>query len=193
MPIGLEELEINHYIAFVGDSVPQGRQSLFYQIQGKEPVTYETGRSTTAEFTAVASGGNAGFKNIEVLEPDTHHLYGLDWGVKDRCRYYMKVPTGNDRLGLDEDMDVGFVNNKTSPWLRPNPHYGFWIVEDQYPSFNAYNDSPLSLTPKIYFYGYKYFMVEVTKGNPVYERLKAYRDGRGGQKYTNITLGGIER
>lgn len=191
MPANLEKLEVDYYIAYVGDSVPAGFDKKFYKIIGKEPIMYETGRTDTAEFVAVASGGSSGYKNIEVLEPDDSHLYGLDWGVKDRCRYHLKIPTGNDRLGLDKDMDVGFVHNLMSPWVLPNPIYGMWLTGDMYPAINAFNDSPLSLTPKVYFYGYKFEIAEVTDP-ATKKRLEAFKAGQGGQPFINLTLGGVK-
>ncbi len=178
MPEGMQALLVDHFIKFVGDAVPQALKDKTFQISAREPVTYETGRSTTAEFTAVTSGSNSGFKNLEVLEPDDWHLYGLDWGMKDNCRYYMKVPTGRDRLGLDEDMDVGFVKWEQSPWMAKDPRYGFWLVKEMYPAFDAYNDCPVSVTPKIYFEGFKYTFKSATPPP--------------GRPAANITLGGVD-
>lgn len=191
MPTGLEKVEIDYYIRFVGDHVPEGRVKKYYKILSKEPIQYETGRSDTAEFSAVASGANSGFKSIEILEPDDHHLVGFDWGLKDACRYHVKIPTGRDRLGIDKDMDVGFVYNLMSSYLLPNPVYGFWLVEDMYPAFDAYNDSPVSVTPKIYFYGFKFAMKEVKDGTLI-ARLDSFKNGQGGQPFTNLTLGGVK-
>ena len=192
MPIGLNELRVDHYIAFVGDAVPKGYTQKFYQIMGEEPVRYKTGDTDTAEFSAtVAFGANSGFKNIPVLEPDEKHLYALDWGPRDGCRYFIKIPTGRDRLGLDEDMDVGYVDNLLSPWLAPNPLFGFWLVETMYPAIDAYNDVPVTITPQVFFYGKKFEIEQVTSLE-VLGRLKAYKDGRGGgQPFRNITLGGV--
>lgn len=163
----------------------------FYKVTEKEPIYYETGRTDTAEFSAVTSGSNSGYKNITVLEPDTDHLYGITFGIRDGCRYYVKVPTGRDRLGLDEDMDVGFVIAEMSPWIDPDPAYGMWLVEDMYPAIDAYNDSPLSVTPKVHFGGSKYTYERVTD-TMVLSRLEGHEKGLGGQVFTVVILGGVE-
>lgn len=191
MPIGLNELRVDHYIAFKGDAIPRNYDNRFFQIVGEEPIRYKTGDTDTAEFTAVAFGATSGYRNIEVLEPDPKHLYGLDIGIQDGCRYFIKVPTGRDRLGLDEDMDVGYIDNLLSPWLHPNPVYGIWLVDTMYPAIDAHNDCPKSVTPRVYFYGKKYEIAPVTDME-VLARLRAYKEGRGGgQVFRNITLGGV--
>lgn len=190
MPIGVT-IEINHFLSFKGDSVPGGFQNKFFKVINVEPFEYESGRTDTAEFNAtVAFGGNSGFRNFEVLEPNEKHLYSLDWGVKDGCRYYLKIPSGSDRLGLDEDMDVGFVDNKRSPWIVPDPRFGFWLVDNMYPAFDAYNDCPKTLTPKIWFQGVKYEIEEVSAPDLI-ARLNAFKEGRGGQPFKSIPLGGV--
>ena len=185
------DLEVNHFFSFVGDSVPEKLENRFFKVTNKEPFYYETGRTDTAEFNAtVAFGSNSGFRNIEVLEPHDSHLLGVDWGVKDGGRYQMKMPTGSDRLGLDEDMDVGFVTNELSPWIAPDPVYGFWLVQTLYPAFQMTNDAPKTITPKIYFRGLKLSFEEV--GDAMLNtRLNSFKQGKGGQPFFNVMIGGV--
>lgn len=190
MPKGMESLEIGHFLGFAGDTVPKDYANRFFRITGLEPIIYETGRTDTAEFSSVASGSNSGFKNIEVLEPNKDHLFALDWGVQDGCRYYIKIPTGNDRLGLDEDMDVGFVTAEVSSWLDPDPQYGFWLLKELYPAISAYNDAPRAVTPKIWFKGVK-FQIETITDESLLARLRGYKEGKGGQPFYTVIMGGV--
>lgn len=160
----------------------------FYKIVRREPLEFETGREDTAIFSAVASGDESDFKNIEELEPDKTppHLFQVLWGVKDTLvRYYLKIPTGINRLGTDEDKDIGFINAERSPYYDPNPDYQFWLVNDWYPSVNAVNESPVTITPKIWFKGMKYDLEKVTEAK-VLDLLKT-----GQIPHARPTFGGV--
>ena len=153
MPEGLEYLKIGAFLRFVGSDVPSAKANKYYQVKAKEPFHFETGREDTTVFSSVASGSNSGWKNLEIMEPDSDplHLLAADWGVEDGCRYYMRIPTGTSRLGLDMDQDIGFVDNLTSHKLRPNSVYGFYLLEELYPAFDVYNDTPYAVVPQIWF------------------------------------------
>ena len=169
-------------------------EGTFFRVGKSEPFTYETGTSDTAEFASVASGSESGFKNIVVLEPDDapKHLFWVLWGVKDGCKYYIKIPTGTDRLGTDEDKDVGFVTNEKSPHYAPDPVYGFWLVSDYYPAVNANNVTPFSLTPKVWFSGVKWDLDEV-KDADILTKLRNLQKGAAPSiPFTEITIGGIK-
>jgi len=160
----------------------------YYKITGREPFYYETGTEETAIFSAVSPGSESGYKNIDILEPDDvpPHLYQVLWGVKDvRVKYYMKLPTGTNRLGLDEDKDIGFITAEISPYWDPNPDYQFWLLHTWYPSINAVNESRVSIVPKIWFRGMKYDIEEVTDPE-ILEKLKT-----GKIPCRQIKLGGV--
>lgn len=189
-----EALKAGYYIQFVGSHVPGSMKDNFYQIRGVEGFHYETGDSDQAEFSSVASGSSSGYKNIEVLEPDRgpFHMFWITWGVKDGCEYQLKNPTGSDRLGTDEDKDVARINNVISPYYDPDPSFGFYSINNQYPSINASNITPAAVTPKVYFRGEKYDLERVTNTD-IIERLQNFDTGAGkALKCKKITLGGIK-
>lgn len=166
----------------------------FFRIGKSEPFTYETNTSDVDEFASVASGSESGFKNIDVLEPDSspRHLFWVMIGVKDGCKYYTKIPTGTDRIGTDDDKDVGFINNEKSPYFAPDQMYGFWLVSDYYPAINAINVTLFSLTPKIWFSGTKWDL-EGVKDAGILEKLKNFRKGiTPSIPFTEVTIGGIK-
>jgi hypothetical protein len=173
-----------NYFIYIGDPINK-----FYKITRREAFEFETGREDTAIFSAVSSGSESGYKNIDILEPDEtpRHLFQVLWGVKDTLvRYYLKLPTGTNRFGTDEKKDIGYINAERSPYYAPNPDYMFWLVNDWYPSINAVNESPVTITPKIWFRGMKYDIEEV-KETKVLSMLKS-----GQLPHRKITLGGIK-
>ena len=153
----------------------------FYKVKNVEPFQYDTGKESTAFFSAVASGSAAGFKNITELEPDDspcNHLFWVTFGVEDGMEYKFKIPTGSARFGTDTTKDIGFVDNVMSPWFAPNEEFGFWLIKDYYPSIDANNIMSVPLVPKVRFIGVKYEIEAVT--SPV-----------GNVPVKEITIGGV--
>lgn len=161
----------------------------FYAIIRREPFDYETGEESTAVFSTVSSGNESGFKNVSDLEPDNKplHLYQVLWGVKDTedIKYYMKIPTGQNRFGIDTDKEIGFLNADKSPFYDPNPLYQFYLIDEWYPSINCKNNSPVTITPKVWFKGMKYDIEKVTDT----ATLNALKSGAPHRK---IIFGGIK-
>lgn len=139
----------------------------FYKIVRREPFQYITGEESPTIFSTVASGSESGFLNIDTLEPDNDplHLYQVFWGVEhtDRVRYYLKIPTGQNRFGVDEDKEIGFLNAEESPYYNPNSLFQFWLIHDWIPSINCVNNSPMTITPKIWFKGMKYDIEKISQ------------------------------
>lgn len=170
-----------------------GYKNRYFNVKTKEAFTYKTGTSDTSEFSEVSSGSESGFKNIDVLEPDDNprRLFYVKWGVKDGCHYYLKVPSGNDRLGTDKDKDVGYITNEKSPYYDMNPQYAFWLVHDYYPAINAKNVTATALTPEVWFEGMKYDIEEVSDPDLI-EKLKNYEKGVSPSiPFKKITVGGV--
>lgn len=192
MKSDLEDLKLNHIIQFIGSDVPAEYKGAYFVLLQKEPFKYKTGDSAT-EFSAVASGSSSGFQNIDVLEPDNSplHLYWVTFGFQCGGKFALKIPTGADRLGIDEDKDVAYLRNTDSPWLAPNPEYGFWLIHDTFPAFNYTNDTPLSLTPAIYFEGYRFLIAKVAD-REVVAKLDAFRSGNQGLPFKSIMIGGVQ-
>lgn len=160
----------------------------FYKVTSIEPFEYRTGEEATAIFSAVAADGESGFKNITTLEPDDipKHLFQVRMGVKYGFRYYWKIPTGTNRFGTDEDKAIGFLDNYMSPFDDPNEDFEIWLIKEFYPAVNAKNKTSVTLTPQIYFTGFKYDIEQVTEPD-VLIRLNT-----GLIPYKKITIGGVK-
>ena len=178
----MAEIKVGYYIKIIG--ISSEIEAKNYKITREEALRYITGDEDTAVFSAVTSGNESGFKNIELLEPDKtpKHIANVDWGVKSGGKYYLKLPTGTNRFGVDRDKDVGYLTNEISPWLDPDPQWGFWLINDYYPAINLVNNTLFSVTPQIFFYGKKYDITEVT--GP--EKVEAEK------RFTPIVIGGVK-
>lgn len=159
-----EFLKEGFYVHVV--DIPQYKMD-YYQVLATEPSFYRSGDGATAEFAAVSSGSTSGYKNFPLLEPEDKPLHFAEylWGVKDGCKYKIKIPTGTDRYGLDQDKDVGFITNLISPWYDPDPITALFLVPNYYPAIDADNITPTSLTPRVWFKGKKYAVKQVVDQN----------------------------
>lgn len=172
------ELRPGYNFTLIG-AVPTDFVGKYYRVVNMEPFIYVTGEGDDTEFTAVATGSNSGWKDVEALEPNDSQLYFVRPGVKDGCDYYLKIPSGTERWGVNEDTDVGHFDNELTPYHSPGGEtgeYGFWLAKDQYPSYKADNNTGHSLTPKVWHQGIK-FTFEALNGKP--------------DTFTIIPLGGL--
>lgn len=155
----------------------------YYKVVRREPFSYITGNETPVIFSTVASGSETGFKNIDALEPDDDpmHIFQVLWGVADYdpVKYYMKIPSGQNRFGLDNDKEIGFVDAAISPWFNPSALFQFWLKPDWIPAINCKNGSACVITPKIYFQGMKYDVAALTKD-------------QAGTIYKKVVFGGVK-
>lgn len=137
----------------------------YYRIIRREPFDYETGEEDTAIFSAIAPGASSTFLGINDLEPDSTplHLFEVLWGVRETTpvKYYMKIPTGVNRFGIDTDKEIGFIDATKSPYYDPDPLFQFYLINEWYPSVNCVNGSPVTITPKVWFKGMKYDIEEI--------------------------------
>jgi hypothetical protein len=143
----------------------------FYRIARREPFDFVTGEESPAIFTPVLPGGQSAYQNVVTLEPDNDplHLFQVRWGVQEsgNVKYYLKVPTGQNRFGVDVNKEIGYINADKSPWFDPDPLFQFWLVHDWIPAVNMRNGSPTTITPKIWFRGMKYDIEKITNAGTI--------------------------
>lgn len=160
-----------------------------FRIKATEHFRFVTGDpdfpETKAIFSAVATGGSAG-ANVDEVEPSKTptHLFFLLWGVRTGGKYQIKIPTGVTLLGTDEDKTVGYIDAETSPYFAPNPDYAFWLINNYFPRIEFKNNTPVSITPQVYFEGRKYDIEEVTDAT---EKTRIESAGR----FSIINIGGV--
>lgn len=109
-------------------------------------------------FIAVATTLNSGWIDLVKLEPSNNPttLFQAHLGFEDGGDYYIKFPQGVNIHGVNEAMDVAFINALRSPAIFPNDDYEYWLLHGDYPSINMVNNTPYAITPHVYASGYKY-------------------------------------
>jgi len=183
--VGSELPKEGFAVSFSGDPSAEGK---FFRVKRKEGFEYETGRTTgTAEFSTVASGSLTGFRDVKVLEPDERPQRAayVEMGFKDGAEYTVKIKSGTIRYGPDGDKNAARLNNQKSPYFDPDPTFAFWLLgPDWFPSLEARNVTPFTITPIVFFKGFKFDLDEITDTGEI-DRIKA------SGKFTIITLGGV--
>ena len=176
------EIRPGFNVMLTGDPSVENKMFL---VKRKEGSDYETGRTTgAAEFSTVATTLTSGFKNVDRIEPDTSQIAWYQWYVRDGEEYQMKLKAGSIRFGPQQEPNVGFLDNEKSGPTDPNEKYSFWLFKDWFPSIQANNITPYTVTPKVYFEGFKFDIEEVKDLGEIL-RIKA------SGKYSIVTLGGV--
>lgn len=167
------------------DEIARGEK--FRQIERDEAlIANSTDLDLEDPFAATASGARSGCKDHDKLEPreSPAELYQVRLGVEDGMDYYAKIPSGTERYGVYEKKAIGKITALTSSRLAMNEDYEFWLQHGLFPSFEADNVTPYSMTPNIYFEGRKYNVRKVTE-----TEKSALQEGR--LPYRVIVLGGV--
>jgi hypothetical protein len=161
----------------------------FYRIARREPFDFVTGEESPNLFSTVSPGNQSGFVNISTIEPDNDplHLFQVRWGTDstDIVKYYLKIPTGQNRFGVDINKEIGFISGSKSPWFDPDPLYQFWLIHDWIPAVNMKNGSVVTLQPKIWFRGMKYDIEKITDAGTISQL-------RQGGVHKKIVFGGVK-
>lgn len=179
-----QELLTNHFVGLqLVDTIT------FFKVGNVEALQFDTGKESTAIFSAVASGSNSDFQNIDELEPDdkpVNHLFQVRMGCFYNMEYAVKIPTGTSRFGIDTAKDIGFFDAELSPHLAPSKLSEFWLIKNFFPQVKATNNSATTLIPKLRWVGWKYEIYPVD--NETQDKLK-----RGQLPYKHISIGGLRR
>jgi len=176
-----EDIRPGFIVQVEGDKALKGK---FYKIIRSEASQYTTGKTTGAkEFSTVATTLESDYKQIDRLEPSKTQLAYYDWYVKDGCIYQMKLKAGTIRFGPQQEPNVGFIDNELSGEVYPNSMFGIWLYNDWFPAINAQNVTPYTLTPQVFFIGWKFDIEEVD----AQEMVRIRQTG----KYSIIILGGV--
>jgi len=130
------------------------------------------------EPAAVAAESTATYSEITNLNPPHGQLYQVYkiW-IDGNVYLYLKQPAATNRWGSQRSPEGGFLNDRTSG-VKGGMYTNLYFTIDNPPSIQLRNIQPVSITPKIWYIGWRYAIEELS--------IKP-------SQFTEITISGISQ
>ena len=111
---------------------------------------------------AIAANSTATYSEITNLNPPHGQLYQIFkiW-IDGNVYLYLKQPAATNRWGTQRSPEGGFLNDRTSG-VKGGMYTHLFFTIDNPPSVQLVNQQPVSITPKIWYIGWRYAIQELT-------------------------------
>jgi len=156
----------------IGDNIciKIGGTKKYYVITNRDNLFY------LDEPSAISSDSTATYSEVTNLNPPHGQLYQVYkiW-VDGNVLLYLKQPAATNRWGTQRSPEGGFLNDRTSG-VKGGMYVNLFFTIDNPPSVQLVNQQPVSITPKIWYIGWRYTI----------EELASKPDN-----FTEITISGI--
>lgn len=156
----------------IGDNIciKIGGTKKYYTITNRDTLFY------LDEQSAISANSTATYSEVTNLNPPHGQLYQIYkiW-IDGNVELYLKQPAATNRWGTQRSPEGGKLNDRTSG-VKGGMYVNLFFTIDNPPSVQLKNNQPVSITPKIWYIGWKYAI----------EELPTKPDN-----YTEITIGGI--
>lgn len=156
----------------IGDNVAMriGGTIKYYRVRNRDNLFYLN------EPSAVARNSTASYAEITNLNPPHGQLYQVYkiW-IDGNIYLYLKQPAATNRWGTQRSPEGGFLNDRTSG-VKGGVYTNLFFTIDNPPSIQLVNQQPVSITPKIWYIGWRY-TIEELMSKP--------------ENFTEITISGI--
>jgi len=157
----------------IGDFVEVriGTIKKYYQIINRDTIFY------VDKHPSISAGSESGYTSIDALDPPSGQLYQFYAIMVDgNVKVFLKQPAATNRWGTEKSPEGGMITDKISP-VTSGQLVNLWCYEDFPPVVNIKNDTNVSIAPTLYWFGWRYEIVEVPKP----------------AVYTPIVIGGLSR
>jgi len=141
----------------------------YYRITNRDTIFYLDKHST------LAAGGTESYAEVTDLDPPTGQLYQIyNIWISGNVKVYLKQPAATNRWGTNKAPEAGLLTDRISP-IKNGMLVNLWIMEDYPPNVQIKNDTNVSITPVLYWIGWRYSLEEISKPDV----------------YTQIVVGGL--
>ena len=152
----------------IGDNlkiVLVGGDCKYYTITGVDKLYYRDAHS------ALAAAGTETYTEITNLDPPTNQLYFIK-AVETDCnvKVYLKQPAATNRLGTNKSPDGGLLSSNSIS-IQNARDINFYVLENYPPNVQLVNGTNVSITPILWWIGYRYSMKIIEKP-AVYTTIK---------------------
>ncbi len=112
---------------------------------------------------AIAAGATDTFSEITNLNPPTNQLYQIYKIMIDgNVELYLKQPAATNRWGTQRTPQGGYLTDRTSGLLG-GQKLNIYITMDNPPSIQLVNITRVEVTPRLFYFGWRYSIKEISK------------------------------
>ena len=128
------------------------------------------------EADTVAADSTASYSEVTNLNPPHGQLYQIyKIGIDGNVYLYLKQPAATNRWGTQRSPEGGFLNDRMSG-VKGGMYLNLFFTIDNPPSIQLRNIQPVTITPKIWYIGWRY-AIEELPGKP--------------ENFTEVSISGI--
>jgi len=156
----------------IGDNIciKIGGTKKYYVVTNRDNLFY------LDEPDAVAANSTASYEEVTNLNPPHGQIYQVYkiW-IDGNVYLYLKQPAATNRWGTQRSPEGGFLNDRISG-VKGGMYTNLFFTIDNPPSIQLRNIQPVSITPKIWYIGWRYAIQEL-QSKP--------------ENFTEVTISGI--
>ena len=132
-----------------------GGTKKYYTITNRDNLFY------LEEHDAVAESSTNTYAEITNLNPPHGQIYQIFklW-IDGNVYLYVKQPAATNRWGTQRSPEGGFLNDRTSG-TKGGMYVNLFFTIDNPPSIQLRNIQPVSITPKVWYIGWRYSIEEL--------------------------------
>ncbi len=144
----------------------------YFKILNRDTLFYPDAHS------ALASGSTETYAEVTNLNPPQDQIYQftkieLDGNVK----VYLKQPAATNRWGTQKSPAGGYLTDTISP-VGAGEQLNVWVLKDYVPNIQLVNSTNVSITPNLFWYGWRYQVQKMEKAPPMYTLVVAGGPGQ---------------
>ena len=132
-----------------------GGTKKYYKVTNRDNLFY------LDEPDAVAADSTDSYSEVTNLNPPHGQLYQVYkiW-IDGNVYLYLKQPAATNRCGTQRSPEGGFLNDRISG-VKGGMYTNLFFTIDNPPSVQLVNIQPVSITPKIWYIGWRYAIQEL--------------------------------
>lgn len=154
----------------VGDNVAirevGGTEIRYYRIVNRDTIFLVDSHS------AIAAGSTEDYTEYENLDPPSDQLYQIyQIQLVGNVDFYLKQPAATNRWGTNRSPTGGYLDDENDMAL-----VNIWITQDYPPSVKLVNNTNVSVTAKLRWWGWRYQISELKDVVEVNGKLGMYKE-----------------
>ncbi len=129
----------------------------YYKITNRDTIFY------LSEEDAIDADSTASYSEVTNLNPPHGQIYQIyKVFIDGNIKLFLKQPAATNRWGTQRSPAGGLLNDRLSG-LKGGMYLNLYFTIDNPPSVQLVNEQPVSITPKIWYIGWRYAIEEVSK------------------------------